>query len=136
VAFNPNGARIVSGSWDQTVRLWDAEADAELHRFEGHTSGVTSVAFSPDGTRIVSGSEDRTVRLWDATPEPRRLAWRDAWREQSSLPDDVASPKLIKLIEQWERELGTHVNLETHEFEPVPNPGPGYQGTIFARYCK
>ena len=69
VAFSPDGARIVSGSDDQSVRLWDAASGAEIRRLEGHTGTVWSVAFSPDGARIVSGSDDQSVRLWPgATP--------------------------------------------------------------------
>ncbi|CAG7845863.1 Uncharacterized WD repeat-containing protein alr2800, partial [Serendipita indica DSM 11827] len=66
VAFSPDGQRIVSGSSDRTVRLWDVETGAQIGSpLEGHTDSVRSVAFSPDGQRIVSGSDDRTVRLWD-----------------------------------------------------------------------
>jgi WD40 repeat protein len=66
VAFSPDGRQVVSGSEDQTVRLWDAATGAALQRLEGHTGVVTSVAFSPDGRQVVSGSYDQTVRLWDA----------------------------------------------------------------------
>jgi WD40 repeat protein len=66
VAFSLNGLRIVSGSDDHTVRIWDAVSGVVLHTLEGHTNPVYSVAFSSDGLRIVSGSEDRTVRIWDA----------------------------------------------------------------------
>ncbi|KAH0555818.1 hypothetical protein GP486_006235 [Trichoglossum hirsutum] len=67
VAFSPDGKQIVSGSWDTTVRRWDAATGAPLlPALEGHTSRVTSVAFSPDGKQIVSGSWDTTVRRWDA----------------------------------------------------------------------
>jgi hypothetical protein len=67
VAFSPDGKRLVSGSKDQTVRLWDAQTGQPLGQpLQGHTDEVLSVAFSPDGKRLVSGSEDQTVRLWDA----------------------------------------------------------------------
>jgi WD40 repeat protein len=66
VAFSPDGKRIVSGSGDNTVRVWDAETGEAVHTpLQGHTRGVSSVAFSPDGKRIVSGSDDYTVRVWD-----------------------------------------------------------------------
>ncbi|KIM72106.1 hypothetical protein PILCRDRAFT_16443 [Piloderma croceum F 1598] len=62
VAFSPDGSRIVSGSFDITIRLWDAETgDAIGKPLEGHSSHVNSVAFSPDGSHIVSGSLDETI---------------------------------------------------------------------------
>jgi len=65
VAFSPDGSRIVSGSGDTTIRIWDARSGKEVQKLEGHSSWVCSVAFSPDGSRIVSGSRDATIRIWD-----------------------------------------------------------------------
>jgi WD40 repeat protein len=48
VAFSPDGKQVVSGSADQTVRLWDAATGAALQTLVGHSDRVTSVAFSPD----------------------------------------------------------------------------------------
>ncbi|KIM86900.1 hypothetical protein PILCRDRAFT_815342 [Piloderma croceum F 1598] len=67
VAFSQDGKHIVSGSHDQTIRVWDSETgDVVLGPLEGHTHGVKSVAFSQDGKRIVSGSNDQTIHVWDS----------------------------------------------------------------------
>ena len=60
-----DGRRALSGSGDETLRLWDLETGAELRRFEGHEARVTSVTVLADGRRALSGSDDRTLRLWD-----------------------------------------------------------------------
>ena len=65
VAFSPDGRRIVSGSQDGMVRLWDAATGAEQQVLEGHASKVRTVSFSPDGSLIASGSF-MDIRLWDA----------------------------------------------------------------------
>jgi hypothetical protein len=66
VAFSPDGKRIVSGSQDMTLKVWDSETGKEQLTLKGHSGWVHSVAFSPEGKRIVSGSQDRTLIVWDA----------------------------------------------------------------------
>ena len=58
---------MVSGSYDQTLRLWDTKTGQPIGKpITGHLDRVNSVAFSPDGSRFVSASDDMTLRLWDA----------------------------------------------------------------------
>jgi WD40 repeat protein len=58
------GGRLLSGSSDSTVRLWNPVSGQELARFLGHTDRVSAVGAFTDGLRFVSGSEDGTVGLW------------------------------------------------------------------------
>ncbi|KIW36652.1 uncharacterized protein PV06_11164 [Exophiala oligosperma] len=63
--FSPDGSLMASGSYDNTVRIWDVQTGQCRHQLEGHSHSVTSVAFSHDGSLVVSGSYDKTVRVWD-----------------------------------------------------------------------
>jgi WD40 repeat protein len=63
VAVLPGG-RVVSGSVDKTVRIWDAATGQERGCLVGHEEPVNSVAVLPN-RHIVSGSADRTVRVWN-----------------------------------------------------------------------
>jgi WD40 repeat protein len=65
VSFSPDGKRIVSGSSDNTLKVWDAQTGQETLTLKGHYDRVLSVSFSPDGKRIVSGSYDKTLKVWD-----------------------------------------------------------------------
>ena len=69
VEFSSNGTQIVSGSDDQSVRVWDVFTGVQVKVLKGHTGAVYSVAFSSDNMQIVSGSFDQSVWVWDALTE-------------------------------------------------------------------
>lgn len=58
------GNRIVSGSDDNTLKVWSAVTGKCLRTLVGHTGGVWSSQMS--GNLIISGSTDRTLKVWDA----------------------------------------------------------------------
>jgi WD40 repeat protein len=65
-AFSPDDGRIVSTSYDKTVRVWDVAKRTEIRRFDRFTNYITSRAtFSPDGERILFGDHADVTRLWD-----------------------------------------------------------------------
>jgi WD40 repeat protein/serine/threonine protein kinase len=65
--FSPDGEQILTASYDNSVRLWDASTGKELRQFNGHVSAVRSAIFSPDGKQVLTASHDKTARLWEAT---------------------------------------------------------------------
>ncbi|ORY28890.1 WD40 repeat-like protein [Rhizoclosmatium globosum] len=64
VAFSPDSHTVVSGSSDNTVKLWSVETGECVKTLLGHSGWVNSVAFSPDSKTVVAGSADKTVKLW------------------------------------------------------------------------
>ncbi len=66
VAITADNRRVISGSNDKTVRVWDVESGKCLSILKGHTNYVGGVAVTADGRRIVSSSRDNTMRVWDA----------------------------------------------------------------------
>jgi WD40 repeat protein len=65
LVMTPDGNRVVSGSWDKTLWVWDIASGKCLRVLKGHTGWVSALAITPDGSRVVSGSRDRTLRVWD-----------------------------------------------------------------------
>src|SRR5918998_541397 len=64
VAWSPDGKTLITGGFDNTVRLWDAATRKEIKKFEGHANLVLAVAPSPDGKQILSGSLDKSAKIW------------------------------------------------------------------------
>ena len=69
VAFSPGGRRIATGSYDRSVKLWDARTGMEMRSLA--TGSVLSVAFSPDGRKLLTGGGDGEAQIWDVTAEAK-----------------------------------------------------------------
>ncbi len=65
IKYAPNGKFMVTGSMDNTAKIWDAKDGKQLKSLEGHMEGILSVAYAPNGKYIATGSLDHTTILWD-----------------------------------------------------------------------
>ena len=68
LAALPQGL-LASGSYDQTVRVWNVAARTCVAVLQGHTAYVWGLAALPDG-RLASGSQDKddVIRVWELRP--------------------------------------------------------------------
>lgn len=74
MATSPDGLMVVSGSWDNTAKIWELSTGLLLHELKAHKATITSVAYSANGQWIVTGSKDSTLCLWKAADG--QLAWK------------------------------------------------------------
>jgi len=118
VAFSPDGKQVVSGSDDETLRLWDVTTGAALQTLKGHSGPVRSVAFSPDS---ISGSDDETVRLWDVITGAALQTLRgysDSVRSVAFSPDGKLLPTL-RVFNCWLIEGTTNVLWLHTDYRPT-----------------
>ncbi|KDQ58713.1 hypothetical protein JAAARDRAFT_206574 [Jaapia argillacea MUCL 33604] len=87
VAVSPDGNQIVSGSDDNTVRVWswDDRLSNFTLQFTGRTRSIHSVSFTPDGRRIVAAERSGIIKVWDSTDWSLIARTKPVWMEYDKL---------------------------------------------------
>jgi WD40 repeat protein len=148
VAVFPDGRRMVTASYDKTVRLWDLEDGVELKKMEGHRFDVQRVAVSRDGQFIVSGDEGGALIAWngdgESLTEPINVHSNYIWSLEFSLDSTVLASgsyddtTVLWNTKTWQGDRincgaavrcvqyspsGEHIAIATHSNIQIWNPG-------------
>ncbi|BAY26286.1 diguanylate cyclase [Calothrix sp. NIES-2100] len=126
VAISADGQTIVSGSTDETVRLWHRQGQVLAEPFRGHEGGVYAVAISADGQTIVSGGADGTVRLWNRQGQVLAEPFRghDDWVKAVAISADgqtIVSGGADGTVRLWNR-----------QGQVLAEPFGGHEGEVYS----
>ena len=120
--FSPGGERVVTASWDNTARVWDARTGQPLSEPMRHEERVNFAQFSPDGERVVTASQDGTARVWDSRTgqplsEPMRHEERVNFAQFSPDGERVVTASFDKTARLWDSKTGEPLS------EPIRHEG-------------
>ena len=124
LTFSLDGTLLVSGSGDETIKLWDVQTGGVVKTLCGHTNTVTSISISADNAMIASGSYDKTVCLWNIETGDCLVVGRhkDYVNSVSFLPTNsqlLLSSSYDGTVQQW--------SIDGHQ---IGSPIPGSYATF------
>jgi WD40 repeat protein len=121
--YSPDGKLIVSGSFDRTIKIWNAATGEHLRTVIGHSGQVLTVAIAPSGRQFASGSRDRSVKLWDLyIPTPL---------QQLTGHTDAVNAVLVQAEPAWSATAGSDKLVKLWGADGTPlRDLPGHQAAV------
>ncbi|KAJ1536769.1 hypothetical protein HK096_008134, partial [Nowakowskiella sp. JEL0078] len=119
INFSEDGTKLITGSHDNTAKVWLGANGELLSTLKGHESWVISAALSDSGLRAATGSTDGSVRVWETFSGNQLFQFPcDDWSGVLTFSPNntvLASASLLSEVEFWDLATGEHVVLEGGE---------------------
>jgi WD40 repeat protein len=104
---SPDGTLLVTGSEDQTCRVWEANSGKPLKVFAAHAAEVTGLAIRPDGKEVASADESGVIRVWplagvdehDASTEATQSLWAVAVSPSGHAYATAGADRLVRVYD-------------------------------------
>jgi WD40 repeat protein len=107
IAITPDGTRVISGSTDGTLKVWDASSCKELKSIESYNGGGF-VAITPDGARVVFVSRQGILEVWDVEFTAKARGDNGPVANAMEECDLSVIVRHYKTIEMWRPKTGTY----------------------------
>jgi len=130
VAYSPDGNFIVTGSRDNSIKLWQVATGREIRTFLGHLNPVNIVTFDPSGQWLASGSSDNSIIIWEVATGKIKRKIEGHQKRVSSLNfnsngTQLASGGWDRLAYVWD--INTGEKLREYKANPATGIGVGVQ---------
>ncbi|MGD1907040.1 MAG: DnaJ domain-containing protein [Leptolyngbyaceae cyanobacterium] len=128
MALTPDGSKLVTGSHDQTLKIWNPQMGRVLKTLKGHDRAICTVAVSGDGKLIASAGVDQTIRIWAMHSGKQVQVLRSLFSGHSDTITALAfhpnSPLLISASQDWTVRLwdlntGKEIEVLKHQGEAI-----------------
>lgn len=133
-SFSPDGKWLVTGSWDNSAKIWNTQTgNAEMKLEQKHTGYVNTVRYSPDGNRILTASDDGSAKVWDAKSGKMLLSLNQPETQVKSAifsPDgtQIVTASNDKTLVMWDAQTGKKLTTFKGHAWPVREVAYSHDG--------